>query len=184
MMTMTGYRRAAPTVLTWRLCDLTMNLYLSNAIAMLVREDMYTATQGNVLTNLQQLLDVKLSCDSVSSYYLQKCIDGAKFQDLLTASIKVKGMDRVKRRSERARLNIRTFLAFLISLRQTAATITLRFPGTKIKTGSQQRHMTDMQIFHYSICGPSWEKDEMIFPQLKCQFFASVKPRRTSFDSH
>ena len=56
MMTMTGYRRAAPTVLTWRLCDLTMNLYLSNAIAMLVREDMYTATQGNVLTNLHQLI--------------------------------------------------------------------------------------------------------------------------------
>ena len=57
MMTMTGYRRAAPTVLTWRLCDLTMNLYLSNAMAMLVREDMYTATQGNVLTNLHQIIN-------------------------------------------------------------------------------------------------------------------------------
>ena len=65
--------------------------------------------------------------------YLQKWIDGAKFQDLLTASIKVKGIERVKKRSERARLNIRTFLAVLISLRQTAATITLRFPGTKLK---------------------------------------------------
>ena len=51
----------------------------------------------------------------------------------MTASIKVKGIERVKKRSERARLNIRTFLAVLISLRQTAATITLRFPGTKLK---------------------------------------------------
>ena len=51
----------------------------------------------------------------------------------MTASIKVKGIERVNKRSERARLNIRTFLAVLISLRQTAATITLRFPGTKFK---------------------------------------------------
>ena len=141
MMTMTGYRRAAPTVLTWRLCDLTMNLYLSNAMAMLVREDMYTATQGNVLTNLHQLsnrckimyLVTQFLVSYLLLFYLQKWIDGAKFQDLLTASIKVKGIERVKKRSERARLNIRTFLAVLISLRQTAATITLRFPGTKLK---------------------------------------------------
>ena len=32
--------------------DLTMNLYLSTAMAMLVREDMYTATHGKVFTNL------------------------------------------------------------------------------------------------------------------------------------
>ena len=32
--------------------DLTMNLYLSTAMAMLVREDMYTVTHGKVFTNL------------------------------------------------------------------------------------------------------------------------------------
>ena len=43
-------------------------------------------------------------------------------------------MERVNRRSERARLKIRTFLPVLISLRPIAAAITLRFPGTEIKT--------------------------------------------------
>ena len=42
-------RGPAPTCRDW---DLTMNLYLSTAMAMLVREDMYTVTQGKVFTNL------------------------------------------------------------------------------------------------------------------------------------
>ena len=66
----------------------------------------------------------------------------------MTASIKVKGMERVKRRSERARLNMRTFLAVLISLRQTAAIITLRFPGTKIK---QDLNKDKLQKFIFSL---------------------------------
>ena len=37
---------------TCRDWDLTMNLYLSTAMAMLVREDMYTVTHGKVFTNL------------------------------------------------------------------------------------------------------------------------------------
>ena len=51
--------------------------------------------------------------------------------------MKVKGIESVKSRSERARLKIRTFLAVLLSLRQMAAAITLRFPGTKINTKSR-----------------------------------------------
>ena len=42
-------RRLLPTCMDW---DLTMNLYLSTAMAMLVREDMYTVTHGKVFTNL------------------------------------------------------------------------------------------------------------------------------------
>ena len=42
-------RGPAPTCRDW---DLTMNLYLSTAMAMLVREDMYTVTHGKVFTNL------------------------------------------------------------------------------------------------------------------------------------
>ena len=52
----------------------------------------------------------------------------------MTASMKVKGIEKVNRRSERARLKIRTFLPVLISLRPTAAAMTHRFPGTEIKT--------------------------------------------------
>ena len=42
-------RRLLPTCMDW---DLTMNLYLSTAMAMLVSEDMYTVTHGKVFTNL------------------------------------------------------------------------------------------------------------------------------------
>ena len=40
--------------------DLTMNLYLSTAMAMLVREDMYTATHGKVFTNLGRVRSNKI----------------------------------------------------------------------------------------------------------------------------
>ena len=48
---------AVPTCRDW---DLTMNLYLPTAMAMLVREDMYTATHGKVFTNLARVRSNKI----------------------------------------------------------------------------------------------------------------------------
>ena len=42
----------------------------------------------------------------------------------------VKGMERVNRRSDKAKLKMKMFLAVLISFLQIDAAITLTFPGT------------------------------------------------------
>ena len=64
-------------------------------------------------------------------HHLQSAKDGRRVHDLVTASITVKGMERVNRRSDRAKLKMKMFLAVLISFLQIHAAITLTFPGTK-----------------------------------------------------
>ena len=48
----------------------------------------------------------------------------------MTASMTVKGIERVNRRSDSAKLKMKMFLAVLISFLQIEAIITLTFPGT------------------------------------------------------
>ena len=52
-------------------------------------------------------------------------------QDAVTASYTVAGMVRARRKSERARLKMKTFLAVLISFVKTAVSITNKFPRTE-----------------------------------------------------
>ena len=64
--------------------------------------------------------------------YRQRLTESGRIQDLVTASLTVKGMDRVNRRSDKARLKMKMWRAVLISLRHTAAIMTHRLPGTVI----------------------------------------------------
>ena len=71
-------------------------------------------------------------------------------QDAVTASYTVAGMVRARRKSERARLKMKTFRAVLISLVKTAVSITSKFPRTdrNIFTGNKILIPTSTQDNH------------------------------------
>ena len=87
--------RAAQACLgpTWSRSGQRMTRYLSPAMAIIVRDDMKTATQGNVFT---------------SRHSERK---GGSVQDMLNPSTRVRGMDRAIMMSEMARLKMKIFRA-------------------------------------------------------------------------
>ena len=74
-----------------------MTRCLSRAMAITVSEDMNTATQGNVLTNLHS-----------------RMLSGM-LQDMLTPSITVQGIEADINRSDMARLNTKMLRAVLLA---------------------------------------------------------------------
>ena len=87
--------RAAQACLgpTWSRSGQRMTRYLSPAMAIIVRDDMKTATQGNVFT---------------SRHSERK---GGSVQDMLNPSTRVRGMDRAIMMSEIAKLKMKIFRA-------------------------------------------------------------------------
>ena len=82
-------------------------------MAMIVREDMNTARQGKLFNSLQ----VTRVC-----WYKGQCCHNA--------STAVKGSVRAARRSEKARLSIKMFLALYMSLFHVTKMINIRFRNT------------------------------------------------------
>ena len=64
--------------------------------------------------------------------YLQAINDWGKGQILVKASMTVKGMEVASKKSDMARLKMKTFLAVLISFLRRTVDITVRLPRTKI----------------------------------------------------
>ena len=87
--------RAAQACLgpTWRLSGQRMTRYLSPAMAIIVRDDMKTATQGNVFTRRH------------------RGRTGGSVQDMLKPSTRVRGMEAAIMMSQIARLKIKIFRA-------------------------------------------------------------------------
>ena len=87
--------RAAQACLgpTWSLSGQRMTRYLSPAMAIIVRDDMKTATQGNVFTRRQ------------------RGRTGGSVHDMLNPSTRVRGMEAAIMMSQIARLKIKIFRA-------------------------------------------------------------------------
>ena len=87
--------RAAQACLgpTWSLSGQRMTRYLSPAMAIIVREDMNTATQGKVFTRRHSGMR------------------GGSVQDMLNPSTRVRGMDRAIMMSDIAKLKMKIFRA-------------------------------------------------------------------------
>ena len=83
---------------TCSLSGLTITRYLSHAIATMVREDMKTATHGKTFT-----------IRHMKSTF-------GRAQDMLNPSTTVRGMERAIMMSDIERLNMKIFLAVLVSL--------------------------------------------------------------------
>ena len=92
-MKMAGSAAQACLGPTWRLSGQRMTRYLSPAIAIKLRDDMNTATQGNVFTSWH------------------RGSRGGSVQDMLNPSTRVRGMDRAIMMSEMARLKMKMFRA-------------------------------------------------------------------------
>ena len=71
MVAMTGRSSQARQGPTWHRWEYTIILYLSTAMAMMVREDMNTAMQGKVFTNLKNIWNLSgtdpLSCITLNT---------------------------------------------------------------------------------------------------------------------
>ena len=78
---------------TWSLSGQRMTRYLSPAMAIIVRDDMKTATQGNVFTRRH------------------RGRTGGSVQDMLKPSTRVRGMEAAIMMSQIARLKIKIFRA-------------------------------------------------------------------------
>ena len=63
--------------------------------------------------------------------YLQASSDWGKGQILVMASMTVKGMEVARRKSDKARLKMKMFLAVLISFLRSTVSITSRLPNTR-----------------------------------------------------